>query len=754
MSDNNLSADGEVLAAEALRLPRAKALAQSLTAGTPFVWLVECRRSTHSEVETVVLDVEPEIAQRPINDIRAIERIAVSFEASDLAMPEVKALRADFPLVPHLNLRVEEFPRSLCLFDEPWRELQLRWTPAELIARLREWLAMTARDELHAVDQPLEPLLLGSPWTLVVPAELLQGQGLDSEVPAPLRIKKAEAGDDWVTLFAEPFDQPPDDGGVEITPEFVATTFRAAPQTHGVIRKQPTSLLALAGLVAPADIDLLSELRSRLRVWQRDHVYRGILKARLLLVFDLPKVRAAGGDVEARETWAFMTAQTLAEVGEEIGVWGLSEGVPGILLGVDETKQGDQITLALLNPTETFSREHAARLGGVSPRDGRKIVAVGLGALGSQVFLNLVRTGVGEWMLIDPDLLLPHNLARHALFGSLVGRSKVDSMARVANDLIAGAPIARSLTADVLDTGDSAEDVAAALLEADIILDTSASIAVARHLARSSETNARRISLFLNPGGTDAVILAEDIQRDIPLDLLEMQYYRLLVRNPKLATHLQGGQGAVRYGAGCRDRSGTIIQDLVGLHAANGSRALRDSLGNDHAHITIFRTEPEGLGVESIQVPAVQATEVRQGDWTLYADHQLLDEIAQARAEKLPNETGGILIGAFDTHRHIIYAVEQIASPPDSKEWPTLYIRGIHGLRDRVEEISRITAGNLVYVGEWHSHPDRSECSPSVDDGKVFAWLGELRASDGLPPVMLIAGEQRRYGWHIGEVVK
>lgn len=578
---------------ELLRLPRAKAFAQALRAGAAYARFVECRCSAEPETETVIFEVEPETPQRPIHDIRSIERVAITFEATDLEMPEVQALRSDFPLVPHLNLKVEEFPRSLCLYDEPWRELQLRWTPAELIDRLREWLAKTARNELHADDQPLEPLLLGSPWTIVVPKGLLHRDEM-TDVPAPFQIIKVDSGAGRSTLIATVFEHLEDDGSGERASEFVATTFTAKPQPHGIIRKQPTNLDELVELLAPAGINLLHDLRSRLQSWQRERVIQNIHKTRLVLVIDLPKVRTVGGNVEDTETWAFIVVQPIAELGEQIGVWKLSEGVPGQLLVVDETKWGDRIDIGLLNPTEPLTRERAARLGGFSARDGRKISAIGLGALGSQVFFNLIRTGFGEWMLIDRDLLFPHNLARHALFDTFVGNAKVYAVAFLADHLIAGDSIARSLVADVLDPGDSTGEVGTALREAEVILDMSASVAVARHLARDADSAARRVSLFLSPSGTDSVLLAEDAARTIPLDLLEMQYYRQLTRDSKLANHLQGEQGAVRYGVGCRDRSGTIPQDLVALHAANGSRALRTALTLEDARITILKTDSVG----------------------------------------------------------------------------------------------------------------------------------------------------------------
>ncbi len=44
--------------------------------------------------------------------IRSVERIALVFSPDDVSYPDVLALRADFPRVPHINLRVDEFPRA------------------------------------------------------------------------------------------------------------------------------------------------------------------------------------------------------------------------------------------------------------------------------------------------------------------------------------------------------------------------------------------------------------------------------------------------------------------------------------------------------------------------------------------------------------------------------------------------------------------------------------------------------------------
>jgi integrative and conjugative element protein (TIGR02256 family) len=129
------------------------------------------------------------------------------------------------------------------------------------------------------------------------------------------------------------------------------------------------------------------------------------------------------------------------------------------------------------------------------------------------------------------------------------------------------------------------------------------------------------------------------------------------------------------------------------------------------------------------------------GDWTLYLDEWVSREVGMLRRRKLPKETGGVLIGSFDLERKVVYVVDALPSPPDSEEWPTLYIRGCRGLKRRVDEIARLTDGALQYVGEWHSHPDHCSTAPSREDFDVFAWLTEIVGMEGLPGVMVIAGQ-------------
>lgn len=776
MSERHVSLNGRVVDAGELRVPKARELAKALLSGAlNWVRPVECRRLDAGDetvlpelrgAEVVVFDVEAEVPQRRVNDVRPVERVAVAFWPGDNTYPETLALREDFPQVPHTNLRTFETPRSLCLYDEPYSEIKLRWTVPAFIERIRDWLAKTATGTLHADDQLLEPLLFSSQTRIILPSDFFSGGDLSA--PEKLSIMRVDSGRGRLCLVAVRPDAEEQAADEKAGREFVATTIVGSPQTHGIIRRQPLNLLELHQFLESAGVDLLSVLRARLRDWQAD---RSVMNATLVIILVLPKTRVEGAAEETPDVWAFMCIRILPEggsedlartggkdvrfakvieVGEQIGLWENHKGAMGALLTVDTEKRGERVEVALLNPTAALSRESAARYNGLGRRDGRRIVAVGAGALGSQVFLNLMRAAYGEWDIIDKDLMLPHNQARHGLYGPVAGASKAEPLAFYANHTIDGEPIARGIVADVLNPGEMSGQLRESFELSGVIFDFSASVAVARHLAHGVGAAARRASLFINPRGTDLVMLVEDAGRKIPLDVLEMQYYRLLTEEPSLREHLRREEGGrIRYAHSCRDVSGTISQEHVALHAAVGSRALRLAVDSENAAIAVWQAGEDG-SVRALRASPSPAVVEKRGDWTIRTDERLLEKARAIRSEKLPNETGGVLIGAFDTQHRIVYVVDALPAPPDSREQPTGFIRGFHGLTKSVERIEKITAGQLTYVGEWHSHPRGHGATPSDDyDRKLFEWLRAKMAADGLPPLMLIVGDRARHGWYV-----
>lgn len=745
-------AEGEIVSLDQLEIAKACDLAFMLDAGEiPFASFVECRKI--GTLERVVFEVEVEVSQLCRHPVRPRERIAATFHKEDTIWPIVHALRTDFPQVPHLNLHIEEFPRNLCIYAERYEEIKRRWTSPRFVHRIRNWLALTARGELHQEDQPLEQVLMDYAGHLVLPNRLLE----ETDGAQPLFVNSIRPAEkEKVFLIAQ--QQQPQDGALNI----VASIHRCPPQTHGVIHRKPTTLAELSTLVDSTGLDVLAELRERLKTWQNDK--KALFDSHILLVIQFPKKRNDDGEVEAVDTWAFLLGDAagtientgdlrIRDLGIRIGLWAIQDKEVGLLLSPDMSKRGEDVCLDVLNVSFQLTRSTAASLNGVSTIDDVRIVAIGAGALGSQALMNLARGGFGTWTIVDHDRLMPHNIARHMLTGHFVGWKKAEAMAFFANSIAGDTALFTALSVDVLTPGERNTDIVKAFQKAEVILDMSTSIAVARKIARDVESDARRMSLFLTPSGRALVLLAEDKSRTMPLDALEMQYYRAVANNNKLEEHFQTTGNRSRYGQSCRDITSTLPQNLVALHAAIGAKAIRNSIGNHHATAAIW--QEEGCGkVDRIDIELAPVIHHRTQSWTVITDEGLLQKLGMFRKARLPNETGGVLLGSFDLDRNILYIVDALPSPSDSEEWPTLYIRGRKGLGQAVNDLEKKTQGMLEYIGEWHSHPPNVRVAASGDDLKVFAWLTELMQADGLPGLMMIVGDPGHTSCYVGEIMK
>jgi len=719
---------GIIVAAELLTIQRAKQTAAVIQRGVlDYAKLIECRRLTDGKAEAIILDVEVARPQLRAYDIRATERVAVVFNGDD-RRPEVLSLRADFPQVPHLNLTHTDYPKSLCLYDQDWLEVKSSWTPVRCIERIRYWFAETVKASLHQEDQPLEPLIVSSGYKIVVPHDLFASIAADDLQRLKVALVGGERGTVMVaTRHSAPFAQGMD---------FIAVAVKAEPQTHGVIRNAPATLHALHQFLSSAGLDLLATLRSKQQFWADN----ASLKARLIIIAVCPKKRGDSASVEATDVWTFLTFRTVAEV---LAAIGRRAAGGGILLGeAGDGEQGQAIPLEVLRTYFSLSRSTAAYLNGYAEASDLNTVAIGSGALGSKVQLNLARSGFGRWTLVDDDILLPHNLARHQSLGHWVGLAKTDGARDATESLFENEPAPVSIVADVQNSGAEDEAIAKAFENADLILDMSASVAAARYVALARKSTARRMSVFLNPAGTDLVVLAEDAKRKITLDALEFQLYRAILSDERLRQHLIKSTGRVRYAASCRDITSRVPDDQVSLLASVATRAVRQAVDNAAAQIRIWQLDPKSFTVTSFSVPASRVHTKSYSDWTLFFDDGLVKKLRSLRKAKLPNETGGVLLGYFEHSYRRAYVVDTIPSPPDSKEWPTLYIRGSATLDEEMERVKTVTAGNLEYVGEWHSHPAGYGCQPSHDDFNVFSWLTRHMDDEGQPALMAIVGDE------------
>ena len=695
--------------------------------------LIEVRQD--DKQSWTVVEFELDIGQKPVIDILRRERVALGFSADDTEWPRALVVRDDFPPnLAHTFLVAPGHPAMLCLSEEPWDEAKRRWSPNLLVRIVRHWFNETAKGRLHQADQPLEPFVVGSAYQAILPPNFAE---LCATAPS-LLYGYAIEGTPVVRFFGS---KPQDEGH----PGFTAAHFILPAQTHGFIRHSARNVADLIALFSVEGFDFKAKIGETLRGWLNDPPLRG---TNPVIIVSIPTVRAAGEPVERTDVRLFMLASSVREIGVSLDIWSaLSDSKGGFIEGpnlgpLNPTFDGSNVPVMLWSTLTDITQDAAARFNGYAGSTGRRLLAIGGGALGSQVVGNMIRMGETITGVADHDILLPHNLARHNCYSDqAVGVSKAKIVASQANAFLNTPAETVPFAVNVLHPASAdAEAYESAVMDADVILDFAASVAVSRSLAIDSTATGRRAAAFLNPAGRDLVVLVEDAARTVRLDELEMSYYAAVVNDAALEGHLEA-TGHLRYGQSCRDLSAQIEQAHLAINAGIAAKALRAAITQDEPVAKVWRTDPGTLEVRAVEIDPRPMKCFTAGEWTIFVRPGLLEKIWNRREARLPNETGGVLLGDFDTSRNLIYLAVALATPADSKEDQASFIRGSYGLPEAVAEVEAKTQQMLRYAGEWHSHPTGYGVIPSGDDVGLYGFMARQMQVEGYPPIMLIAGD-------------
>jgi hypothetical protein len=328
-------------------------------------------------------------------------------------------------------------------------------------------------------------------------------------------------------------------------------------------------------------MELFEDLKVRLRGWagiKREDARR--LGERLIIVVQFP---TTSGGRTANDVRAFLTTLDAGSIGVALGVLEKNLGAGFVQRIGQGPSTADSVEIFPAQVHVILNRDLAASISGHALPDRRPTILVGAGSLGSQV------------------AVLPHNLARHALFAKWMAAPKAVALARELSELL-GEPF-EAARFNIFDPLEQNEKLAANFSKAELIIDASASVAVSRHLSDLPGVAARRVCAFFNPSGTAAVLLVEDAQRVSTLLDLEAQYYRLLLTEPSLKGHLQQEAEGVRYSGSCRALTNRIPASRATLLSALVSRGVMDAVNENNAEIRIWTCKPDDA-VESLRVPA------------------------------------------------------------------------------------------------------------------------------------------------------
>ncbi len=687
---------------ENLKLARAKTIYKAAMRH-PYVKDVHCYVNNRGDAIIRMHMTHLEIPDEPVYAIFDEEEIAIICRREDIYIPEVYALREDFPVeLPHSNAKTFIRPVSLCVSDVAFADIRPQFNAFDFLNYIRRWFSLNSINKLHEQNRPLE-MFFGF-----------------HEVCC---ILNSPSG-------SNPYVRYSNKTNFSSTLEYVAKN----KATHYLIHVDTPQVHAKNFVMIPQTMGELIKIQSTVRCSLPDYILYVLTnavagKSSLPIAILVLICQTSKDDKNAsKEFFLIKTENSPSEIVRKKST-----------LSPDAFEQwfnGLPINIALLFGM-TSRAENAINNGIEGELNLKKVSIIGAGALGSAIIDHFVRQGYSEEVnIVDHDIMFPHNLSRHTLPSNKVMTSKVRSIKEMYNGII-------SQKINVFESNFftlNHREKERLFNGTDLVMDFSTSIAVERMLA-NKENEARKCTSFLNPKGNEIVLMMEDQDRGSRLDLLEMDYYRNLILDEKFANHLEQPKVIHTNDFSCRSESMILNYENVRILSAIVSSQIRKLFFQKPACLCVWRFDTETGSV--LRLP------MRMTDWHLkysgtirvYISEAVKEEIKTMSNSYKDKETGGCLFGSYDRDFCIIYIYYMMPAPEDSTRCPMSFVRGSQGLTKEYERITKLTYHQVRYLGEWHSHPNMSN-TPSRLDEEQFKEMWTEQQSQDLPFVQMIYGNE------------
>lgn len=376
------------------------------------------------------------------------------------------------------------------------------------------------------------------------------------------------------------------------------------------------------------------------------------------------------------------------------------------------------------------------------------IVMLGCGSVGSKMAMHLARCGVTISVVSDKNILLPHNMARHALARSPHAYFKAQELATEISQLGQN-PLVHE---DDLIVDLPLKEKRSTLLpkDAGYAVNTTASLAVREALSSlpTQDIKPRLAEAALFGRGYGGFLLIDGAGHNPTLSDLVAELYATAATD-RLQTLLfdpAHGLTEVQIGQGCS----SLTMPMTDMRLSSMTAGLAEELVRaarapvDHGQIILAVAEEDSPTTtwsrQSVEAFAVVALEGADG-WTMRLSQRVVSSIRAEIARYPVVETGGILIGMCSARLKTITVVDVLPAPPDSIRSAARFVLGVEGLQRAVEARHAQSGAALFDVGTWHSHLDNQ--GPSALDRKTAAELAVERQP---PSTLLIVTPNQLYG--------
>lgn len=376
------------------------------------------------------------------------------------------------------------------------------------------------------------------------------------------------------------------------------------------------------------------------------------------------------------------------------------------------------------------------------------LAMLGCGSVGSKMAMHLARSGVQISVVSDKSVLLPHNMARHALARPPLARSKAAELAAELSQ-IGQSP---QVHEDDLVFDLPVREKRRILLprDAGCAVNTTASLAVREALSAlpATEVKPRLAEAALFGRGQGGLLFLDGAAHNPTLSDLTAELYAT-AGSPRLRALLfdsDHGLAEVQIGQGCS----SLTMPMTDMRLSAMTAGLTEQLVQEiqtpagEGRIIVATTAADSPDTNWFRqsVPPFTVVDVEGAEgWTLRITRRVLNQIYAEVARWPVAETGGLMIGVCSARLRTVTVVDLLPAPPDSRRSAGRFALGTEGLEAAIKARHVESGSTLFDVGTWHSH--LNDQGPSELDRKTAA---ELAAERPPPSALLIVTPARLFG--------
>ena len=147
---------GAQVRGEHLLLSRAKVIYKAAMRH-PYAKDIQCYVNSKGDAIIKMCLTHLEIPDEPVYKINDTEEVAIICHSEDINIPEVYALRKDFPTeLPHSKAKSFMRPVSLCVSDVAFSDIRPQFNAYDFLNYIRRWFSLNSINKLHEENRPLE----------------------------------------------------------------------------------------------------------------------------------------------------------------------------------------------------------------------------------------------------------------------------------------------------------------------------------------------------------------------------------------------------------------------------------------------------------------------------------------------------------------------------------------------------------------------------------------------------------------------